>query len=207
MIMKRTYTPGDRYNMLVLGRDFMRDGARFGVFKCDCGNTATIMMKNIHRGQRSCGCYRLRGRLIHGHCRTAGNSRAYDAWSLMKTKCRNPKSRGWPRFGGLGIKVCRRWLSFPAFFEDMGQPPEGMVLGRVDDKGPFNKFNCAWITRRELAIKRWGHQRRTYVDWHDRTLTLTDLAKETGIAYSTLYKRIRVLGWDVAAAVKKGGKP
>ena len=42
----------------------------------------------------------------------------------MLDRCKNPKSKKFPLWGGRGITVCDRWLdSFENFMEDMGEMP------------------------------------------------------------------------------------
>ena len=64
----------------------------------------------------------------------------------MKRLCLNQKSTYYKNYGGRGIKICKRWLMFENFLEDMGEKPQGKVLGRIDlDKGYYPK-NCEWST-------------------------------------------------------------
>lgn len=73
----------------------------------------------------------------------------------MKTRCGNPNSDRFPFYGGRGINVCRRWLSFENFFRDMGQPPSKKhTLERVDNDGNYEPGNCVWATMKEQCKNR-----------------------------------------------------
>jgi hypothetical protein len=65
----------------------------------------------------------------------------------MKTRCLNPKATGYSYYGGRGITICERWLTFANFLEDMGVRPEGLTLDRIDGSKGYSKENCQWASR------------------------------------------------------------
>lgn len=139
---------------------------------------------------------------VHGHRRRIGTGYTpeYRAWSCMKVRCENRGHDSYPRYGGRGIVVCKRWRhDFLAFLADMGPRPSPVhSLDRKNNDGPYCKSNCRWATREQQMANRGDAVRLTF---RGRTLSIAEWARELGILRNTLWRRITHSKWDVARAL------
>lgn len=124
---------------------------------CDCGENVVVLGSSLRSGNtKSCGCLQRQSGFNHGHNspKTGQISSTYHSWCSLKQRCLNPKATGYKDYGGRGIKVCGRWLSFENFLEDMGERPVGKTLDREDNDGNYEPDNCIWSTAKEQANNR-----------------------------------------------------
>ena len=200
MMKKEIIKKGDRYGRLVAIRFDHKDkySQQFWLFKCDCGNKKVINVSNVKKGDtKSCGC--LRKEIMKNKMTTHGMSHTTEhfAWGSMKARCYNKNRADYKNYGGRDITICKRWLKFENFYEDMGRCPEGMTLDRIDNEKGYYKENCRWATAKEQANNRRSNRLLTY---NGKTQNIKQWANELRINYGTLYSRIRY-GWSVEKAL------
>jgi len=167
---------------------------------CDCGGKRVVSNDHLRSGDvTDCGCARKHVSRWSKH--NMYNSRLYGIWSLMKERCCNPKRKEYPNYGGRGICVCEEWKEAKNFIEwslNNGYSDE-LTIDRIDNNGNYCPKNCRWISRKEQMQNRRNNH---YISFEGKTLTLTQLAKENGLTYSQLYKRLK-LGWTLEKAISE----
>jgi hypothetical protein len=110
----------------------------------------------------------------------------------MKNRCYLPSTRNFHRWGGRGIAVCERWLnSFENFLEDMGPCPADGTLDRINTDTNYQPSNCRWVTQREQMN---NMSRNVVVEHNGKQQTIAEWARELGLKYATLHRRIVVKG-------------
>jgi hypothetical protein len=87
-------------------------------------------------------------------------TRAYWTWNNMKQRCRNPNHRRFGSYGKRGIRVCDDWLTFALFFADMGPPPDGLSIDRIDNDGGYRPGNCRWADASTQAVNQRPRRRK-----------------------------------------------
>lgn len=181
-----------------------RASHRWAICQCECGTIELVMdqtlRKYVKHGQVA-GCFAC-GRIqsaqaLSGH--EMMYTPAWGSWKKMKGRCLNPNNDHWESYGGRGITVCDRWMSFDNFYVDMGQPPSrDYTIDRIDNNGNYEPGNCRWATKREQS----NNTRRTaFVEYAGRNVTFRELEDLCGIPISILRARVVGLNWTVADAI------
>lgn len=179
------------------------------VCKCDCGVVKDVRKYELIRGDtKSCGCLkkeRAKERMtVHGYAnredKKKGYSREYRIWMTMRSRCRNPKTIAYDRYGGRGISVCERWDNFELFIEDMGCAPSAKhSIDRINNDGNYCPENCKWSSHEEQQS---NTSKSRYIECRGETKTLSEWARVSGNSATTIHSRIR-RGWDIEEAIYK----
>lgn len=185
----------------VLSSQFKIKLHKFVSCRCDCGAEKSVRTSKLRDGtSRSCGCWRNENLTTHGKTARAirKDSGEYWVWNMIVQRCRNPKVKNWMDYGGRGIDVCDRWLSFENFLADMGlRPSKAHSIERINNASGYRKDNCKWVTRLEQGKNKRNNRLLTAFG---KTQHLAEWSREYGIQHPTILHRIKA-GWSIEAAV------
>lgn len=129
------------------------------------------------------------------------NTRIYRIYHNMITRCVNPNTDHFNRYGGRGIIVCDEWKNnFQSFYDwamNHGYSDD-LTLDRINNDGNYEPDNCRWVTMKDQA-NNTSHCKFITID--NETKTMAEWCKITGVNYSTARDRINRGHWDPIKAV------
>lgn len=195
---------GHRYDRLsVMGLAPKDNGRVMWLCRCDCGADKVVSGGNLRSGQvKSCGCLHRETMSLmarHGHARSGQISPEHSVWSGIIARCGNMEDS---RYGGRGIIVCERWVTFENFYADMGKRPSaGHTIDRwPDNDGPYSPENCRWATAEQQARNRRSNR---IVEFRGKEMPLIDAAELVGLPYKAVWARVVTLGWPLERALSE----
>lgn len=197
---------GQRFGKLVVLRhhsqDRQKNGAAFNRWecKCDCGNVFVARGEYIKYGNY---CDRLCKKCITNIRKQKGLSVTTigHIWRGIINRCENTKCRSFVRYGGRGIRICKRWReSIPAFAEGLGPRPSMQhTVDRRDNNGNYScgqcdecsangwVANCRWATPQEQILNS-SHPR--FIEHDGESLCLAEWARRIGISREAMRLRV-----------------
>lgn len=157
------------------------------ICKCECGAVKEFYFSHVKRGKsKSCGC--LARELNSARIKTHGlaGSSIYNIHQGMMARCYNVSAPGYKFYGARGIRVDNRWHKFENFFADMGHPPKGHSLERIDNNGKYSRDNCIWASPMDQAN---NTRRNINLTYNGTTQSVAKWSRQTGIKSATIYYR------------------
>jgi hypothetical protein len=169
---------------------------------CDCGNTADVHGGSLRsRSSKSCGCFNreqvLKTITKHGQAKRGLKTRTYYLWRDIIRRCNYPNFKQYKDYGGRGITICDRWLTFENFYADVGDIPPGMTFDRTNNNGnyePGNWRQATWETQQNNTRK------NDRIEFRGETKTLSQWARHLGMNRNTLWQRLYTSGWSIERA-------
>ncbi len=167
--------------------------------RCDCGKEVIIKSKVLagyEKNNNGCGCL-----WKTQNSKTSVNGKhapVHVSWRSMMLRCYNEQCGSFTRYGEKGITVEPRWHTFMNFYEDMGEPPPGHTLDRIDNTAPYSADNCRWASLLDQAKNKKHTIKLTYLG---KTQTLREWAAELNIKHKTIWERLKK-GWPVEEALE-----
>ncbi len=150
----------------------------------------------MHGHTRSCGCLTAENNYKHG----MANTKEWNTWVKVISRCTNPKCKNFKDYGGRGIKVCDEWLnSFEAFFEHIGYCPNPqMSIDRIDNEGHYEPGNVRWATKKQ---QNRNTRKTTKVILNGIAEPLADLCERLNVDHELVRHRFLKYGWTLGESL------
>lgn len=137
----------------------------------------------------------------HGHTTGKGKktitSTTYKSWMKMKDRVLNRNHVAFKRYGGRGITICERWLTFENFLVDMGERPVNKSLERRNNNGNYDPTNCYWASPKQQSRNTVTNRLLVF---HGLSLPVVEWAERFYIQPATILQRLK-RGWSVERAL------
>jgi hypothetical protein len=165
---------------------------------CECGRTHVVRLNSLTSGAtKSCGCINKKGtHWTHGKT----HHRLYSIYNNIKTRCYNPKTWCYYRYGGRGIKMFEEWLKdFSKFYKwavNNGYK-ENLTIDRINNDGDYCPENCRWVSRKQQAN---NTARNHLIEIDHIKYTIKEASEKFNIPYGLLQQRISH-GWKPEDAI------
>ena len=158
--MKKINPIGETFHRLtVISEEPSVNYRRFFICQCSCGQVTKVSMSHLKTGHtQSCGCIFKENppRLRHGHNRVGKRTSLYHVWDQMLSRCQNPNSTSYIKYGAKGVTVHPSWQDSGSFIEwalQNGYLP-GLTIDRQDTYGNYEPSNCRWIPMTTQGINK-----------------------------------------------------
>ena len=136
-------------------------------------------------------------RVTHGGYIGGKEKPEHYVWRSMLARCLNPNDKAIKYYGAKGIAVCKRWLKYENFLQDVGErPTKTHSLDRIDTTKGYKPSNCRWATRSEQQKNKTTTKIYTNSNF---TGTLVECAEYLGISKYCAFQR-----WKEWGSFEKG---
>jgi hypothetical protein len=130
--------------------------------------------------------------------RGQGKDPLYRLWRSIITRCANPNTPSYHRYGGRGITIYDPWInSFLTWkswiIRNLGERPPGAIFDRIDNNGNYEPGNVKWSTKVESAN---NTSTNTFIEYRNRTKSLAQWSRITGISRITIRNRLAA-SWTI----------
>ena len=177
-------------------------GNRRWLCRCSCGKEKSVHSDNLLQGKsKSCGCLKNKDKITHHQ----SNSKLYNVWRGIKTRCYNTNSEKYFMYGGRGISMCDEWKDdFDSFFQwakSAGYDEQASygvcTIDRINTNGNYEPNNCRWV---DSKIQANNTRKNRIITYQNQTHTLSEWVRIFNLPYSTVSCRLH-RGWNIIDAL------
>jgi len=189
---------GKRFNMLVIESSLRLEYGNKGLVRifcncsCDCGKSCRAAYTQIKNGKtKSCGCLKgVKGSVSH---------ELQDIFVNAKSRCENKNHKGYPRWGGRGIKFMFKDVFDMANALVVKRPSKSHSVDRIDNDGNYEHGNVKWSTQSEQCR---NTRRNLIFNYNGRDMCLAEIVSGSNLKYGTVLARVK-RGMSIEEAMSK----
>jgi hypothetical protein len=121
---------------------------------CECGAKNTVLLKDLKKG-KSTGCRQCSNRKPPVYL-TEEAKKLAKAVNQWKVRCCWAEAENYAYYGGRGIKFKFKTIEAAVTWvkENIGYPPAGMSIDRIDNERHYEPGNLRWATKSEQMLNR-----------------------------------------------------
>lgn len=153
-----------------------------GGYEALCANGHTLIVPTWKLYRAATGSGQIKCAACRPFPEPCKQNPAWQRWSSMLKRARKRN-----------IPVAKRWNTFANFFEDMGAPPKGKYIDRINNDGGYSKDNCRWVTPKQSTENR---RNTVWVTYKGRRYRVIEIARLFRMPVMRVYSRL-ARGWSV----------
>lgn len=125
-------------------------------------------------------------------------------WNNIRKRCYDERCDQYNLYGARGIKI--EWSDFEQFKADMLESyrevmnTKNTTIERIDNDKNYSKENCTWA---DPIVQANNRRSNVFYEYKGELKTLAQLARERGLPYKRVWKRVRTFGWSLHKALEE----
>lgn len=130
------------------------------------------------------------------------NTRLYQTYNNMKSRCYKTYAKEYENYGGKGITICDEWLNdFQKFYDwaMMNGYADNLSIDRIDNNKGYSPENCRWV---DMSVQNNNTRRTRKIEYNGETHSVSEWSRIIGLSRNTIVKRLK-LGWNIEKTLSK----
>lgn len=130
------------------------------------------------------------------------HTRIFSIWVNMRTRCYNPNTTHYHRYGGRGITICDEWRNdIEAFYNwaTSNGYSDDLTLDRINVNGNYEPSNCRWV---DIKTQARNKSKNRIFTINGLSKSLIEWCEIYKINYRTVQDRLK-RNWTIEKALSE----